>query len=201
MYCNFALSVSILLFILLSLIYLLVVQRFSGIDSFMRNPFDENVLDGQFFFYKFWHFFFTNWAKPWHCDDCATPGHSLIMELKELQWNNFFGDNNKQLAIVLFVIQIIWLCSSAIGFRLVDLFCACLNLYLTQGHPWWPNLAICVIFGTFWESHERHDPKVRVSREKFNIGFSPKLFGGSSYTCMEARKKIWAKKSMLNFSW
>ena len=49
MYCNFALSVSILLFILLSLIYLLVVQRFSGIDSFMRNPFDENVFDGQFF--------------------------------------------------------------------------------------------------------------------------------------------------------
>ena len=160
MYCNFALSVSILLFILLSLIYLLVVQRFSGIDSFMRNPFDENVLDGQFFFYKFWHFFFTNWAKPWHCDDCATPGHSLIMELKELQWNNFFGDNNKQLAIVLFVIQIIWLCSSAIGFRLVDFFfwkhyCGvpwgprsaifgpddlhpmylCLKLNLTQGHP------------------------------------------------------------------
>ena len=31
-------------------------------------------------------------------------------------------------------------------------------------------LGICVIFGTFLESHERHGQKVRVYCEKFNIG-------------------------------
>ena len=80
---------------------------------------------------------------------------------------------------------------SVIGFRLVDIFLgsqihhiwprwpspyvlACLNLNL------WPNLAICVILGTFWEFHEIHGPKVRVYREKFNIGFLAQTFGGSS---------------------
>ena len=36
--------------------------------------------------------------------------------------------------------------------------------------------------------------------EKFNIGFLVQIFFGSSYTCMEARKKICAKNPMLNFS-
>ena len=92
-------------------------DRFIYEESFWWKCFRWTIL-----FLQILTFFFTNWAKPWHCDDCATPGHSLIMELKELQWNHFFGDNDKQLAIVLFVIQIIWLCSSAIGFRLVDFF-------------------------------------------------------------------------------
>ena len=43
-------------------------------------------------------------------------------------------------------------------------------------------------------------PRVWVYHEKFNIGFFAQTFGGSSYTCIEARKKFWAKKSMLNFS-
>ena len=46
-----------------------------------------------------------------------------------------------------------------------------------------------------------HGPKVRVYREKFNIGFFGQTFEGSSYTCKENRKKFWAKMSMLNFSW
>ena len=55
-----------------------------------------------------------------------------------------------------------------------------------------------------WSRHSssvgRKPPHSLYFGEKFNIGFFAQTFGGSSYTCMEARKKFWAEKSMLNFS-
>ena len=57
------------------------------------------------------------------------------------------------------------------------------SFWSTYGTPWWPNLAICAIFTTFWESGEKDHPKVRVYREKFNIDFFAPDFFGSSYIC------------------
>ena len=57
------------------------------------------------------------------------------------------------------------------------------------------------IIGKFWKGPwDSGTHRVWVYREKINIGFFAQTFGGSSYTCREARKKFWVKKSMLNFS-
>ena len=50
------------------------------------------------------------------------------------------------------------------------------KLNLTQGQPLVAKFSsMC---RHFWESHERHGPKVRVYREKFNIGFFTQTFWG-----------------------
>ena len=66
--------------------------------------------------------------------------------------------------------------------------------------PTWWYVTKRVKFCHFGESQIKGTPQIGVYPEKFNIGFLAQIFFGSSYTCMEARKKIWAKKSMLNFS-
>ena len=57
------------------------------------------------------------------------------------------------------------------------------ELWSAIWHPLWPNLAICAIFTTFSDAREKHDPRVRVYREKFNIDFFASNFFGSPYIC------------------
>merc|ERR1712177_177108 len=46
----------------------------------------------------------------------------------------------------------------------------------------------------------KDDLQIRSHHEKFNIVIFDQFFFRSQYTCGEARRKIWDKKSMLNFS-
>ena len=57
-----------------------------------------------------------------------------------------------------------------------------------------------VISSSFCYCHFKDDLQIRSHREKFNIVIFAQIFFRSQYTCGEARKKIWDKKSMLNFS-
>jgi len=57
-----------------------------------------------------------------------------------------------------------------------------------------------VISSSFCYCHFKDDLRLRSHREKFNIDILAQKFFRSQYTCGEARKKIWDKKSMLNFS-
>ena len=57
-----------------------------------------------------------------------------------------------------------------------------------------------VISSSFCYCHFKDDLRLRSHREKFNIDILAQNFFRSQYTCGEARKKIWDKKSMLNFS-
>ena len=66
--------------------------------------------------------------------------------------------------------------------------------------PSWSKQAKRLIFGTLTESHFRDHLQVTGHREKFYIGFFAQIFFGGQYTCVEARKKFWHKKSMKNFS-
>ena len=66
--------------------------------------------------------------------------------------------------------------------------------------PSWSKQAKCLIFGTLKESHFGDHLQVTGHREKFYIGFFAQIFFGGQYTCVEARKKFWHKKSMKNFS-
>ena len=70
--------------------------------------------------------------------------------------------------------------------------------------PWGPpreqKLVKRVISRSFCYCHFKDDLQIRSHREKFNIDILAQNFFRSQYTCGEARKKIWDKKSMLNFS-
>ena len=55
-------------------------------------------------------------------------------------------------------------------------------------------------FQLFCYCHFKDDLQIRSHREKFNIVIFAQIFFRSQYTCGEARRKIWDKKSMLNFS-
>ena len=69
-----------------------------------------------------------------------------------------------------------------------------------QGPPREPKLVKRVISSSFCYCHFKDDLRIRSHREKFNIDILAQNFFRSQYTCGEARKKIWDKKSMLNFS-
>ena len=66
--------------------------------------------------------------------------------------------------------------------------------------PTWWYVTKCVKFCHFGESQIKGTPQIGVYPEKFNIGFLAQIFLASFFTCREARKKNWSKKSMLNFS-
>ena len=68
------------------------------------------------------------------------------------------------------------------------------------GAPREPKLVKRVISSSFCYCHFKDDLRLRSHREKFNIDILAQNFFRSQYTCGEARKKIWDKKSMLNFS-
>ena len=57
-----------------------------------------------------------------------------------------------------------------------------------------------VISSSFCCCHFKDDLRLRSHREKFNIDILAQKIFQSQYTCGEARKKIWDKKPMLNFS-
>ena len=63
-----------------------------------------------------------------------------------------------------------------------------------------PKLVKRVISSSFFYCHFKDDLRLRGHREKFNIDIWAQKFFRSQYTCGEARKKVWDKKSMLNFS-
>ena len=48
----------------------------------------------------------------------------------------------------------------------------------------------CAILSTFLESGGKNHPKVRVRREKFNIGNCPQIFFMTSYICWELTTKF-----------
>ena len=68
------------------------------------------------------------------------------------------------------------------------------------GPPREPKLVKRVISSSFCYCHFNDDLRLRSHREKFNIDILAQNFFRSQYTCGEARKKFWDKKSMLNFS-
>ena len=62
-----------------------------------------------------------------------------------------------------------------------------------HGHMCGIDMSRCMVM----YGHFKDDLRLRSHPEKFNIDI---LAQKSQYTCGEARKKIWDKKSMLNFS-
>jgi len=82
--------------------------------------------------------------------------------------------------------------------KLINFFCG--KFFAPPTPPTWRNATKRVKFCHFGESQIKGTPQIGVYPEKFNIGFLAQIFLGSFYTCREARKKNWSKKSMLNFS-
>ena len=75
------------------------------------------------------------------------------------------------------------------------------------GAPREPKLVKCVISSSFCDCYFKDDTRLRshlvaggCHHEKFNIDILAQKYFRSQYTCGEARKKFWDKKSMLNFS-
>ena len=76
----------------------------------------------------------------------------------------------------------------------------CFLVTPARAPPSWSKPAKRLIFYTLKESHFRDHLQVTGHREKFYIVFFAQIFFGGQYTCGEARKKFWHKKSMKNFS-